>query len=252
LTSRNVSEHQLQSKLDLPRRAGFTSWEARGGDPAECRRADDVARLPEVRMVEKVEELGAELRARGLADLRILDDRKINVVEARPDDHVASQTAEARDSHKDGGIEPTVYVADDVNRTRNIGPERAGHTVDHAVGGNDVDRVAALRLDYRSELPALDVPVAFDRQFINRAQDETVARVEVRQSAVTTQVVAVLHDHSLRAERIVVERLRERIGCVELQASRKALIRCQPHRVVTRGARALDLCDGAELRARQD
>src|SRR5262245_61900741 len=126
-------------------------------------------------MVEKVEELGPELRARPLADLRILDDRKIHVVEARPDDHVSAQAAEARDRLKDGGIEPTVYVADDVN----------------------------------------------------------------------------LHDHSLRAERVVVERLRERIGGVELQAARKSLIRRQPQRVVTRGACALDLRNGAERRARQ-
>src|SRR5262245_38913637 len=58
------SKHQFHSKLDLPRRAGFTGWEARGGNPAKRRRADNIPRLPEVRVVEKVEELSPELRAR--------------------------------------------------------------------------------------------------------------------------------------------------------------------------------------------
>src|SRR5262245_56208202 len=84
------SKHQFHSKLDLPRRTGFTGWEARVGDPAKFRRADNVPRLPEVRVVEKVEELSPELRAHALADLRIFGNRKIHVVEARPDDHVAA------------------------------------------------------------------------------------------------------------------------------------------------------------------
>src|SRR5262245_28593852 len=143
------SKHQFHNKLDLPRRAGFTGWEARGGNPAECRRADNVPRLPEVRVVENVEELSPELRAQALADLRIFGNRKIHVVEARPDDHVAAKAAEARDCRKDRGVEPAVYLADDVNRTSHIRPERIGHSVDVVDAGDDVDRVAALRLDYR-------------------------------------------------------------------------------------------------------
>src|SRR5262245_54940016 len=174
------SKHQFQSKLDLARGAGFTGWEARVGDPAKVRGADTGARLPEVRVVEKVKELGPELRAHPFPDLRILDDRSIHVVEARPDDHVAAQVPEAPDGRKDRRVEPAVYVADDIYRTGDVWPERVGHSVDGADAGNDVDRVAALRLDYRGELPTLDELVTFDRQFINRAQDEAVACVEVR------------------------------------------------------------------------
>ena len=71
------------------------------------------------------------------------------------------------------------------------------------------------------ELPALDEPVAAEGQFIYCVDDDAVARVEVRQTAVSAQVIAVLHDDALGAERVIVERLRPGVVCVDLQALRE-------------------------------
>ena len=73
-----------------------------------------------------------------------------------------------------------------------------GYAVDGAVRGDDVDGIAALRLHDRGELPALDEPVATKRQFVYCADDEAVAGVEIRRTAVAAQVIAVLHDDALR------------------------------------------------------
>src|SRR5262245_33772277 len=75
--------------------------------------------------------------------------------------------------------------------------------------------------------------------------------VEIRKSAISAQVIAVLHDGILQAERVVVDRLRPGVGGAELEAACETLIRGNPERVVTRVAGALGLRDVAERRAGQ-
>src|SRR5262245_17517459 len=163
ISSGSHLNNQFQSELHLTRRAGLPCWEARVGDTAKRRAADDVARPAEVRVVKEVEELGPELRSHPLAKPGVLDDRKISVIEPRPDDHVASQAAEARDRPKYRGLEPAVYAADDLDRPGYVRTERVGDAVDDAIAGNDIERVAALSLDYRGKFPALDKPAAAER-----------------------------------------------------------------------------------------
>src|SRR5262249_34870635 len=100
---------------------------------------------------------------------------------------------------------PAVDAADDLDWPGYIWPERVGHAVDRAVAGYYLDRVAALRLDDRGELPALDGLVAAKWQFVDRADDDAMSRVEIRKAQVAAQVIAVLHDDALQAERIIVE-----------------------------------------------
>src|ERR1044072_4300532 len=117
-------ETYLQGQLYLPRRTGFTRRESRARDAAKGRSADEIARSAKVRMVKEVEQFGSEFRAHPVAELGVLDDRKICVVKSRPDDHVAAEVAEPRDRSKYSSVEPAVYAADDVDRTGHVGPAR--------------------------------------------------------------------------------------------------------------------------------
>ena len=75
-----------------------------------------------------------------------------------------------------------------------------GHAGDSAVRRDDVHGVAALRLQNHGKLPAFDPAVAVKGQVIDPADDEALAGVEVRKTAVAAQVIAILHDDALRAE----------------------------------------------------
>src|SRR4051812_29312410 len=223
------SEEKLEGELNLARRAGVARGEARVGDDAEGRAAGlrDAAGLPEVGVVEDVEELRAELHAHVLGEVRVLDDREVHVVEARADDDVAAETpvvedrtaARNRHGQREGrargaraarprvahGVrEPLIRAADYLDCADLVGPERRQPRQGVRVGGGrpryrdgvareKVDGVAALRLDYRRQLPALEELVAVEGQLVEAAEDETVARVEVGKPPVAAQVEAVLH-----------------------------------------------------------
>src|SRR5262249_34200559 len=104
-----------------------------------------------------------------------------------------------------GSIEPTFRITDAPDRPCYIGSERVGQAGYRAVARHDINRIAALRLDDGAQLPTLDKWVAAERQFIYRTADDAVPYVEIRKAAVATQVIAVLNDDALRAERIVVD-----------------------------------------------
>ena len=63
-------KQQLQPELDASRTVGRN-------ESAERRRADEVVRQAEVRMIEQIEELRAELNRDGFADRGVLDDREV-------------------------------------------------------------------------------------------------------------------------------------------------------------------------------
>jgi hypothetical protein len=82
------SENQLQSKLNLPRRAKVPGREPRARDFAEscARRTEGESRIPEVRMIKDVEHFSTELQIQLLRQFRVLDDRKVRVDKTRPGD----------------------------------------------------------------------------------------------------------------------------------------------------------------------
>ena len=77
------SEQQLQSELNASRAVGRN-------ESAEGRRADEVVRQTEVRMVEEIEELRAELDGRGFLYSGVLDQREVDVFVTRPVQDVAA------------------------------------------------------------------------------------------------------------------------------------------------------------------
>src|SRR3977135_3000533 len=80
----------------LPRRSGVAGREACGRDQAECCAANDggSARQSEVRMIEQVEHLEAQLHAGLPGELEVLDDREDRVAEGRREDRIPRKAPE--------------------------------------------------------------------------------------------------------------------------------------------------------------
>ena len=66
-----------------------------------------IIRHSQVRMVEKVEELEADLHLHALRNMRVLEDRQVRVIDRRASERVAPQVAEA-----DILIGPVLYRSD--------------------------------------------------------------------------------------------------------------------------------------------
>src|SRR5262245_12137480 len=277
------SEDELQRELQLPRRAGVAGRESGAvgyvDEPKGCAsHHGDTPRLPKVRMVEEVEDLSPELDTQILVNPGVLEDREIRVFEVWSGDDISAQVAEVEDaaaryrqrkdragSTETGGgrncdpriadcvREPQVGAdfADYVDRADQVWSERhrPGETVDV---GDDVDRIATLQLGDAGKLPAFDQAIAFKGQFVKQVDDEPVASVEIRHPTIPTEVEAVLYDHALCVERIVVDGFREGVRGVELKPARESLVRRDPQRVVVGIARAVVIEDIAELCAGQN
>jgi len=149
-------------------------------------------------VVKEVEDLGPNLRTQSIAERNVLSDRKIHVIEPWPDDDVAAQVAEVRNRSEYRSVEPTLDAADDVDWTGHIWPQCVRYSIECAVAGDDVDGVAALSLEDPGKLPAIKEPVAAKWQFVDHADDDAVARVEIRKATITSEIIAVLHNDTLR------------------------------------------------------
>src|SRR3954469_12169057 len=111
-------------------------------------------------MVEKIEELGPELRMHLFRQLDMLNDRKVGVIEAGPFDCIAAEIAEAGDSSEGRRIEPSLHAADDLDRAGDVRPNRVSYAVNGDIPGDNVHGIAALHLNDRSELPTLNIAFA--------------------------------------------------------------------------------------------
>ena len=167
-------------------------------------------------MVKEVEELGPKLQSSvsRRASVFFMIEKSV-LLNPGPMTTLRPRLPKRADRREYRSIEPTIDAADDVDWSGHIGPQRVRHASDCAVAGDDVDWVAALRLKNRGKLPAVEEPVAAKWQFIDCADDDAVARVEIRKTTIAAQVIAVLHNDALRTEGIVVERLRPGVGSVD-------------------------------------
>src|SRR5262249_29123759 len=91
--------------------------------------------------------------------------------------------------------------------------------------------------------PSLEETVAFKRQFIKRADDKPVTRIEIRKAAAAAQIEAVLYNSARSVSRIVIDRFRKSVRGAERQASRKPLIGGEPKPILIRITAALALSD---------
>src|SRR5207253_1171441 len=79
----------------------------------------------------------------------------------------------------------------------------------------------------------------FERQRIYPARNKPMASVEIRKRSFQLEVPEVLSLRIRASNRIVVDRLRERIGRIERQPPRQLAIHAHPHAVVIRIRRRL-------------
>src|SRR5215510_12909255 len=98
-----ISEDELQRELQLPRRAGVAGCESGAvgwGDESKgcASHRGDTPRLPKVRMVEEVEDLGPELDTQILGYPGGLEDREIRVFEVWSGDDISAQVAKVEDA----------------------------------------------------------------------------------------------------------------------------------------------------------
>src|SRR6185369_1460547 len=186
---------------------------------SERRTSDDVPWWTQVGVVEQVEDVGTELETGSCAWLKILDDRQVGVMERRADHDVAAEIAESIHGNEHRCVEPLIHTADDAHRSGHVWTHGIRRAVETAVARDDVDRIAALRLDDCRQLPAAYQRVTGEWQFVCTAEHEPVPGVEVGQPVLIADVVAVLNGKAGGIERVGVERLRPRIGGGELQAA---------------------------------
>src|SRR6266542_4832849 len=111
IAPREQLKQQIQSALNLPHGGSGSQ----GRDGAERRAAQARSRLPVVGMVGHVEKLAAELQLESLPDLKVLEQREIEIREARTADGISSGIAIAegirRRRHEGGGVEVLVNRA---------------------------------------------------------------------------------------------------------------------------------------------
>ena len=93
------SKNQLQAKLEHARAAIAEAWVAGtnircASDRAEVASVNLHIRQTEVRMIEDIEELGAELQRDSFVNPRVLVNREVQHIEARSYDDVSSSVAE--------------------------------------------------------------------------------------------------------------------------------------------------------------
>ena len=93
-------------------------------------------------------------------------------------------------------------------------------------------RAAGLRLRDDAYLPALDEPVPFEGQLIDRVDHEPVPDIEIRRPHAVGDVVAVLDDDDGRAQGVGIGRLRERVRGIELKTLQRPLVGRQPQSFV--------------------
>src|ERR1043165_6066147 len=153
---RGYSEREAQAELNL-------SSGRRGlGDGAELRRVDEAVRRAEVRVVQGVEELGAELEAHLLGDGELALQREVERLEAGAVDGVAAHVAEGEGGGRGEGrgVEPLrggVRAGAEDGLARVVGADGVLAEKCSGVGRVAEDRdgegVAALRLEERGEMP---------------------------------------------------------------------------------------------------
>ena len=88
--ARGRSKQQLQSELNLPRRAEIARREACAGDDSKRAAGCGQHWIPKIGVIENIEKLAAELQVEPFGYLRVLGYRKVCVHKAGAGDGIAS------------------------------------------------------------------------------------------------------------------------------------------------------------------
>jgi len=212
--------------------AEVSSWEAGAENLAKGRTGDVQDWVAEVGMIKNIEEFGAKLQIEPLGDFGVFGDGEIGVHEIGTDDGVTTEVTKVasgqfRRRHsgstgrdKSGFVgEPLRRISSSDDRTDYI---RAHGERDARTGTDDegrVERIAGLRLGDNTELPAGDEAVALERKLVETAEDKAMTGIEFGRAIIATRIIRVLQEVGFTSgERIVIERLGERVGSDKTQA----------------------------------
>src|ERR1051326_2036064 len=184
-------------------------------------------------MVQNVERLGSKLKIHTFFNRCILRKRKVEVLEARPDDSVpAGITEPARVTNKGRFVEEQIWssvIQLDSLTGKEIGPSEREQT-SAAVGqqgNNRAEWTPRLQIQDRRHAPAADQAVEAgllrsEGQKISSTEHESLSRIEVRDSALRVEVSIILHLRIRTSHGIEVDGLRESVRAREHEAF------CQP------------------------
>ena len=222
-------------------------------------------RQREVRMVEDIEELRAELQVDSLADPRRLHHGEIGRVRARPDHRIASRVAKraGRRRHECRRIEPGVRpLGSVVGVAHHVGPVVARFAASaraRAVPEGSDRQTAAQRVD-AAQLPACGQPpgplvqhVGEDVEIVDEVHREPLALVEAGSRLFGARIETVLRQRDAGragAEAVggIVDGVRPDMRSEQRQALGEAPAQHNLQRVVIGIGGGLQLIDAGELR----
>ena len=214
-------------------------------------------------MVERVEELGAELEARRLCECETARHRKVQSLHSRPIDRVAARVPERepRGRSEGGSVEPRgccLRAGRKYGLSRNIGANRVFSQ--HRAGVSRVsehgnrERKAGLNLIYRGDLPIFcdrleQTRLLPARQVVYGAQRETVPDVTTR-SLFRRKVIVVLRngrlEHRRTEIRCITEIFRPSVIGQESEAARVAPAHVEVSGVIPALRGVLEQIDSAD------
>ena len=164
-------------------------------------------RVPEIRVVEHIEHLAAELQSESLGDLGVLGHREIGVQKTRSSDGIAAQITRMAGGqrcrryrgdtgrHKDSLIrEPPRWVSRRLDCARHVGPHSKRYSRAWADGQCGIERIPRLRLRDDTKLPARYEAVSLEGEFVEAAENETVTRVKFRRAIIASRIIGILND----------------------------------------------------------
>src|ERR1700730_5775623 len=198
-------------------------------------------------MVKEIESIRTELHVDSLGYLGVFDQRQIQVRESGTIESVAAQIAESvwsrRGKRCRGIANPLGRVSADLHWPYQIRANGIASARRVGRGEYDVERTPALYCQDRRQFPSAHEAIAFEGQIVDGIRNEPVPGVEIGRPAAAENVGAVLNDNSRVGARQFVDRVRVRVGRVELQSMLHALVRRYPEGVVVRIGIAVALCD---------
>src|SRR5215470_3393104 len=207
-------ERQPRTQLDL------TAGSGRLGDRAKLRRVHEAVGRAQVRVIEAVEELAAELKLHSFSNAKVADHCQVQRLSSRSIDRISAYIAKCKGgwSHEGGGVEPAscglcagtkLILAGGAGTNWVLTKHRSG--IRRVAKNGDCKRKTGLHLIDRGNVPIsrdgiCDCGTPPARKVVDRAEREAVAHIAGR-PLLRREVIIVLWDRRLKHWRAEVGRI---------------------------------------------
>src|SRR5215510_13279757 len=201
-------------------------------------------------MVKEIKRIRTNLEVESFGDLGVLNHCQINISEVRTQDAVATHVSES--GRRAGRLNREICrkhpliqrIFGHRNLAQNQRSDRVSDAGDVSARNYYGKWISTLRAHNRRQLPSAYRAIAFERQLINRVDDEAVTGIEVGVAFAAYDVQAVRHDHSVAVARHIVNGVRVGVRGVELQAMGELFVSSDPQGVIGRGRVAVTFGEG--------